>query len=136
MAVDVSKYTNSAATSGIQRLFTAFEADFGVIDPDTFRDELYDKEINLSSIKNYIIAAYYFYYFIKTNDFSDPTFYSSTAHHIAYKFVDKENVLHKFWFDTDHDAVSITLTNNIWLRSGPYKEVTKRFVDTIDSKII
>ena len=125
MAVDVSKYTNSAATSGIQRLFTAFEADFGVIDPDT-----------LSSIKNYIIAAYYFYYFIKTNDFSDPTFYSSTAHHIAYKFVDKENVLHKFWFDTDHDAVSITLANNIWLRSGPYKEVTKRFVDTIDSKII
>lgn len=131
-----TKYLRTEALYNIEKMFANFDTDFGLMNPNTFRDEVYDEKIKYSNVKPAIIAAYYFYYFIKTNSFSNPTYEYSTAHHIVYKFTDGENRKHKFWFDTDHNTVTITLAYDIWLKKGTYEEVTKRFVEAITTKSI
>ena len=131
--IDWSKYTDILPYN-INKAFSLFEADFGTMDPKNFA-EVVDKE-DIVVINRYIIAAYHFYYFVKTNKYADPAFEDATAHHVQYSFKDQDGHLHKFWYDTDSDKINITIAYDIWLHKGSFEEVTYRFVNTMNTKFI
>lgn len=133
--IDWSKYTVGLLTDSINKSFSLFEADFGTMNPKSFA-ELVDKECDGASIRYIIEAAYHFYYFVKTNKYEDPEFENATVHHVEYSFKDQDGHSHEFWYDTDSDKITITIAYDIWLKKGLFEEVTKRFVNIMNTKSI
>lgn len=131
--IDWSKYTVRLLTDGINKSFSLFEADFGTMNPKSFI-ELVDKECDGANNRYILGAAYHFYYFVKTNKYEDPTFENASEHLVRYSFRDQDGHLHEFWYDTDLDNVSITIAYNIWLKKSSFEEVTKRFVNIMNTK--
>lgn len=69
-------------------------------------------------------------------NYEDPEFENTTAHHVSYSFRDQDGHLRVFWYDTDFNKVSITIAYDIQLKKDLFEEVTKRFVNFMNTKSI
>ena len=59
-----TKYLRTEALYNIEKMFANFDTDFGLMNPNTFRDEVYDEKLKYSNVKGHICQIFVNWKFI------------------------------------------------------------------------